>query len=229
MGFIKKTSFLLMMGIVLSHCAQYPRFKYGATYVYQYMRGGVEIGTEVFSLEKKGTHTVMRSDLHIREANSYQQGNSELVFQKNGKPIAYSRHLDVMLPEIPAQNGIWEFRYVFQGEKVMGDVTKDGLPQWKGIVEVEKGGVYCIDNNSLSLLAILVKANYPKLRKKTIYSVEVLYFSEARVRDVTFRKIKDGAYHCQIGRIDVGDLSIRDGIVIKHEDPTRGLVIRLMK
>ena len=111
----------------------------------------------------------------------------------------------------------------------MGDVTKDGLPQWKGIVEEEKGGVYCIDNNSLSLLAILVKANYPKLRKKTIYSVEVLYFSEARVRDVTFRKIKDGAYHCQIGRIDVGDLSIRDGIVIKHEDPTRGLVIRLMK
>lgn len=229
MGFIKKTSFLLMMGIVLSHCAQYPRLKYGATYVYQYMRGGVEIGTEVFSLEKKGTHSVMRSDLHISEANSHQRGNSELVFQNNGKPMAYSRHIDVTLPEIPAQNGIWELRYVFQGKKVTGEVTKDGSPQWKGSIEVERGGVYCIDNNALSLLAILIKATYPKLRSKTIYSVKAFHCSEARVRDVTFRKIKDGTYHCRIGRIDVGDLSIRDGTVLKHEDATRGLVIRLMK
>jgi hypothetical protein len=229
MGFIKKTSFLLTMGIVLSHCAQYPRLRDGTTYVYQYMRGGVEIGTEVFSLEKKGSHSVMRSDLHIREANSHQRGNSELVFRENGKPVAYSRHLDVTLPEIPAQNGIWELRYVFQGKKVMGEVTKDGLPQWKGIIEVERGGVYCIDNNALSLLAILVKATYPKLRKKTIYSVKAFHCSEARVRDVIFRKVNDGTYHCRIERTDVGDLSIRDGIVLKHEDPRRGLIIRLMK
>jgi hypothetical protein len=229
MGFIKKTSFLLMMGIALSHCAQYPQLRDGTTYAYQYTRGRVEIGTEVFSLEKKGSHSVMRSDLHIREANSHQWGNSELVFRKNGKPVAYSRHLDVTLPEIPAQNGIWELRYVFQGKKVTGEVTKDGLPQWKGIIEVERGGVYCIDNNALSLLAILVKATYPELRKKTIYSVKAFHCSEARVRDVTFRKVNGGTYHCRIEGIDVGDLSIRDGIVLKHEDPRRGLVIRLMK
>ncbi len=229
MGFLRWMGLFLIMGISFSIASNTHAFDMGKTYTYLYMRGGVEIGTEVFSLEKKGRHLNMKSDVNIGEANSHQRGNSELVFRKNGKPVAYSRHLDIKLPEIPAQNGLWELRYVFHGKKVTGEVTKDGSPQWKGSIELERGGVYCIDNNALSLLAILVKATYPKLRRKTIYSVKALYFSEARVRNVIFRKVKDGTYHCRIGRIDIGDLSIRDGILFKHEDPTRGLVIRLMQ
>ena len=227
MGFLKGIGLFLMMGISLSHCAQYPRFRDGETYVYQYMRGGVEIGTEVFSLEKKGRHSIMKSDLNIGEANRYQRGNSELVFREDGEPIAYSRHLDVKLPEIPAQNGLWKLRYVFHGKKVTGEVKKDGSPRWKGTIDVGKGGVYCIDNNAISLLAILVKHAYSKLKSETICSVAAFHFSEARVKDVTFSKVMDGVYHCRIGEIDVGDLSIRDGILLRHEDPTRGLVIQL--
>ncbi len=92
---------------------------------------------------------------------------------------------------------------------------------------METKKVYCIDNNALSLLSILVKAIYPNLKKEELYSVRAFHFSEARVREVTFRRVGDGRYHCRVGRVDLGDLSIRDGILLKHEDPTRGLVIRL--
>jgi len=227
MGFLKGIGLFLMMGASFSIASNTLAFDLGKTYTYQYMRRGVEIGTEVFFLEKKGRHLILRADINIGEANSHQRGNSELVFRKNGKPLAYSRHLDIKLPEMPAQDGFWELRYVFHGKKVTGEVTKDGAPQWKGSVEMEKRGIYCIDNNALSLLAILVKAIYPKLRKKTIYSVKAFLFSEARVRDVTFRKVKDGVYHCRIGRIEVGNFSIKDGILVKHEDPTNELVIQL--
>jgi hypothetical protein len=48
-----------------------------------------------------------------------------------------------------------------------------------------------------------------------------------RVRNLTFTKVKDGTYHCTIGSTDIGDLSIRDGLLVKHEDPRSELVIRL--
>ena len=224
---LKVIGFLLITGISFSHCSQYPRLQHGRTYTYQYTRRGVEIGTEVFSIEGEGDHFILKADIDIKEANTYQRGRSELVFRKNGRPVAYFRHLDVNLPEIPAQNGLWDLRYAFHGKEVTGEVTKDGSAQWKGSVEVEKKVVYCIDNNALSLLSVLVKAIYPKLKKEAIYSVRAFHFSEARVREVTFRRVKDGMYRCRIGRIDVGDLSIKDGILLKHEDPTRGLVIRL--
>lgn len=224
---LKVIGLLLITGISFSHCSQYPRLEHRETYIYQYTRRGVEIGTEAFSIEREGDHFIMKADIDIKEANSYQRGKSELVFQKNGRPLAYFRHLDVTLPEIPAQNGLWELRYAFRGREVTGEVTKDGSAQWKGSVGLAKEEVYCIDNNALSLLSILVKAIYPKLKKEALYSVRAFHFSQARVRDVTFRRVKDGMYHCRIGRIEVGDLSIRDGILLKHEDPTRGLVIRL--
>ena len=227
MGSLRVIGLLLVMGISFSHCAQYPRLRHDETYTYHYTRRGVEIGTEVFSIEAKGGHFILKADSNIGETNSHQRGNSELVFRKNGNPVAYFRRLDVKLPEIPAQNGLWELRYAFHGKEVTGEVTKDGSPQWKGSIRVAKEGVYCIDNNALSLLAVLVKAIYPKLRKKAIYSVRAFHFSEARVREVTFRKVRDGVYHCRIGRLDVGDLSIRDGMLVKHEDRTSGLVIRL--
>ena len=228
MGSLRVIGLLLVMGISFSHCAQYPRLRHGETYTYHYTRKGVEIGTEVFSIEAQGGHFILKADINIGEANSHQRGNSELVFRKNGNPLAYFRHLDVKLPEIPAQNGLWELRYAFHGKEVTGEVTKDGSVQWKGSVEVEKKGVYCIDNNALSLLAVLVKAIYPKLKKEAIYTVKAFHFSEGRVMDVIFRKVKDGVYHCRIGRIDLGDLAIKEGLLVKHEDPTRGLVIRLM-
>jgi hypothetical protein len=224
---LKVIGLVLITGISFSHCSHYPRLRHSTTYTYQYARRGVEIGKEVFSIEKEGRHFILKADIHIGEADSYQRGNSELVFRKDGKPVAYMRHLDVKLPEIPAQSGLWELRYAFHGNEVTGDVTKDGAIQWKGSVEVEKKGVYCIDNNALSLLAVLVKAIYPNLRKEVIYSVRAFHFSEARVREITFRKVRDGLYHCRIGRIDVGDLSIRDGLLLKHEDQTKGLAIRL--
>jgi hypothetical protein len=224
---LKVIGLLLITGISFSHCSRYPRLEHGRTYIYQYTRGGVEIGTEVFSIEGEGDHFIMKADIDIKEANSYQRGKSELLFQKNGRPLAYFRHLDVKLPEIPAQNGLWELRYAFRGREVTGEVTKDGSAQWEGSVEVAQKEVYCIDNNALSLLSVLVKAIYPKLKKEAIYSVRAFHFSEARVREVIFRRVKDGMYHCSIGRIDVGDLSISDGILLKHEAPTRGLVIRL--
>ena len=229
-GFLERTSLFLILGILFPIASNALTFDMRKPYTYQYMRRGVEIGTEVFFLEKRGKHLIMKSYIDIGEANSYQRGNSELVFRKNGEPLAYSRHLDVNIPGIPAQNGLWELRYVFHDKKLTGEVTKDGSPQWKGSIEVEKGRVYCIDNNALSLLAILVKAIYPKLRRETIYSVKAFHFSEARVRDVTFRKVKGGAYHCRIGRIDVGNFSIiKDGmlVLVENGDPTRGIVIRL--
>lgn len=224
---LKVIGLLLIMGVSFSHCSQYPRLQHGRTYIYQYTRRGVEIGTEVFSIEEEGDHFILKADIDIKVANSYQRGNSELVFRKNGELVAYARHLDVKLPEIPAQNGLWELRYAFYGKEVTGEVTKDGSTQWQGSVKVERQGVYCIDNNALSLLAVLVKAIYPKLRREALYSVRAFHFSEARVREVTFRRIRDGVYHWRIGRIDVGDLSIREGILLRYEDPTKGLVIRL--
>lgn len=224
---LKVIGLIFIMGVSFSHCSQYPRLQHGRTYIYQYTKRGVEIGTEVFSIEREGDHFILKADIDIKEANSHQRGYSELVFRKNGSPVAYFRHLDVKLPEIPAQNGLWELRYAFHGKEVTGEVTKDGLAQWRGPVEVEKKEVYSIDNNALSLLAVIVKAIYPKLRKEAVYSVRAFHFSEARVREVTFRMLKDGVYHCRIGRVDVGDLFIRDGILLKHEDPTRELVIRL--
>ncbi len=218
---------LLIMGISFSHCSKYPRLGQGRTYTYQYTKRGVEIGKEVFSIEEEGRYFILKSDIHIGEADIHQRGNSELVFRNNGKPVAYVRYLDVKLPEIPAQNGLWELRYVFHGKEVTGEVTKDGSMQWEGSVEVGKKRFYCIDNNALSLLAVLVKAIYPKLRREALYSVRAFHFSEARVKEVTFRRVRDDVYHCRIGRIDVGDLSIRDGILLKHEDPTKGLAIRL--
>jgi hypothetical protein len=65
------------------------------------------------------------------------------------------------------------------------------------------------------------------MREETAYSVRAIHFSEARVRDVIFRKGRDGTYNCRIGGVDVGDLLIRDGIVLKHEDTKTGLVILL--
>lgn len=226
-GLPKKIGLILVIGMSFAIAFETVAFDMGKIYTYQYLRRGAKIGTEVFFLEKKRGHLIMKSDIDIGEANRYQRGNGELVFRKNGNPLAYSRYLDVQLPEMPAQNGVWELRYVFQGRNVAGEVTKDGLPQWKGTIEVEKGGVYCIDNNALCLLAVLVKAIYPELRREAMYSVKAFHFSEAGVRDVTFRKVKDGTYHCRIGRMDVGDLSIRHGIVLRHEDPARELVIRL--
>ncbi|MFQ6078677.1 MAG: hypothetical protein ACE5NJ_06015, partial [Thermodesulfobacteriota bacterium] len=224
---LKVIGLLLIMGVSFSHCSQYPRLQHGRTYIYQYTRRGVEIGTEVFSIEGEGDHFILKADIDIKVANSYQRGNSELVFRKNGSPVAYFRRLDVKLPEIPAQNGLWELRYAFHGKEVTGEVTKDGSTQWQGSVEMEKKEVYPIDNNALSLLSVLVKVIYPKLRREVIYSVRAFHFSEARVREVTFRRVKDGMYRCRIGRIDVGNLSIRDGVLLKHEDPAKGLVIRL--
>jgi len=229
MEFLKVIGFLFIMGISFSHCARHPYLRHGETYSYQYTRKGVEIGKEVFSIEEKEGHLILKADIHIAEGNSHQRGNSELVFRKNGKPVAYFRQLDVKLPEILAQNGLWELRYAFHGKEVTGEVTKDGSAQWEGSMEVEKKGVYCIDNNALSLLALLVKAIYPKLRKEAIYSVRAFHFSEARVREVIFRRLRDGVYHCRIGRTDLGDLSIRDGILSKYEDITRDLTIRLVQ
>jgi hypothetical protein len=218
---------LLVMGISFSHCSQYPRLPHDRTYTYQYTRRGVEIGKEVFSIEEKGKHLILKADIRIGEANSHQRGDSELVFRTDGKPVAYLRHLDVNLPEIPAQSGHWELRYAFHGTEVAGEVIKDGSTQWKGSVAVGKEGVYCIDNNALSLLAVLVKAIYPQLKKEVMYSVRAFHFSEGRVREVAFRRVRDGVYSCRIGRIDVGDLSIVGGMLVKHEDPRRGLVVLL--
>jgi hypothetical protein len=219
----------LMMGMTFFHCARHPQLQQNKTYTYQYMRKGQDIGREIFVVEGKGKHLVMKSDLNIGDVNSYQRGESELVFQKDGKPVAYSRRLEVKLPETPAQNGLWELRYVFQRKTVTGEVVKDRSTQWKGAIEVGKGEVYCIDNNAPSLLAILVKAAYPKLEGKAAYAVRAFHFSEARVRDVTFTKVRDGVYRCRIGAIDVGDLSVRDGLLIsiEHGDSKKGLVIRL--
>lgn len=219
----------LMLGITFSHCARHVDLQRNRTYMYQYTRKGHDIGREAFVLEGKGKHLVMRSDLNIGDAMSYQRGEGELVFRKNGSPVAYSRRLEVKLSETPAQNGLWEMRYVFHGKTVTGEVVKDGSTQWKGAIEVGKGKVYCIDNNAPSLLAILVKVAYPELEGKAAYAVRAFHFSEARVRDVTFARVRDGVYHCRIGAIDVGNLSVRDGmlIAIEHEDPKKGLIIRL--
>jgi hypothetical protein len=215
------------MGVSFCHCARYPHLREGETYVYHYTRKGAEIGTEVLSVEKTDKHLGMRFNINIGEADRYQRGDSELVLQKNGKPLAYSRRLEVRLPEVPAQNGVWEFNYVFRGKRVTGEITKDGVPQWSGTFEVGKGRIYCIDNNAFSLLAFLVKAIYPDLREEATYSVKALHFSDARVKGLIFRKVRDGTYHCRIGGVDIGDLSIRDGILLKHEDPKTGLVIML--
>lgn len=226
-GSLKVVALLFIMGVSLCACAQYPHLREHETYVYHYIRKGTEIGTEVSSVEKAGGQLAIKSDINIGEAERFQRGNSELILNKNGKPLAYSRRLEVRLPEIPAQNGVWEFKYEFHGKRVMGDIAKDGAPQWSGTVEVGKGRVYCIDNNAIFLLAILVKAIYPEMREETAYSVRAIHFSEARVRDVIFRKVRDGTYNCRIGGVDVGDLSIRDGILLKHEDKNTGLVILL--
>jgi hypothetical protein len=226
-GSLKVVALLFIMGVSLCHCARYPHLREHETYVYHYIRKGTEIGTEVFSVEKTGGKLAIKSDINIGEADRFQRGNSELILRKNGKPLAYSRRLEVRLPEVPAQNGVWEFKFDFQGKRVMGDITKDGVPQWSGTVEMGKGRVYCIDNNAISLLAILIKAIYPEMREETAYSVRAIHFSEARVRDVIFRKGRDGTYNCRIGGVDVGDLLIRDGIVLKHEDTKTGLVILL--
>jgi hypothetical protein len=228
-GSPKMIGLFLMMGLTFSHCARHPHLQYNQTYTYQYMRKGYDIGREVFVLERKGKHLVMKADLNIGDAYSYQRGETELVFRKDGKPMAYSRRLDVKLPETPGQNGLWELRYVFQKRTVNGEVVKDGSTQWKGAIDVGKGEVYCIDNNAPSLLAILVKAAYPELEGKAVYSVRAFHFSEARVRDVTFTKVRDGEYSCRIGAIVVGDLSVRDGMLlsIEHGDPKKALIIRL--
>jgi len=222
---VKVVGLLFIMGISLCHCARYPHLREHETYAYHYTRKGTEIGTEIFSVEKTGRQLAIKSDINIGEADRFQRGNSKLILRKNGKPLAYSRRLEVRLPEVPDQNGVWEFKYDFHGKRVMGDITKDGVPQWSGTVEVGKGRVYCIDNNAISLLAILIKAIYPEMREETAYSVRAIHFSEARVRDVIFRKVRDGTYNCRIGGVDVGDLSIRDGILLKHEDTKTGLVI----
>jgi len=228
-GSLKMIGLFLIMGMTVSHCARHSHLQQNKTYTYHYIGKGRDIGREVFVLEGKGNHLVMKSNLNIGDAKSYQRGESELVFQKDGKPLAYSRQLDVKLPETPAQNGLWELRYVFHGKTVTCEITKDGLPQWKGTIEMRKGEVYCIDNNAPSLLAVLVKAVYPRLEGKAAYAVMAFHFSEARVRDVTFTRVRDGVYHCRIGATDVGDLSIRDGMLlsIEHEDPEKGLVIQL--
>ena len=187
-GSLKMVGLFLMMGMTFFHCARHPHLQQNKTYTYQYMRKGHDIGREIFVVERKGKHLVMKSDLNIGDVNSYQRGESELVFQKDGKPVAYSRVLEVKLPETPAQNGLWELRYVFQRKTVTGEVIKDRSTQWKGAIEVGKGEVYCIDNNAPSLLAILIKAAYPKLEGKAAYAVRAFHFSEARVRDVTFTK-----------------------------------------
>jgi len=228
-GFVKGIGLVLLVGLWFSHCARYSHLQHAETYIYQYTKKGVEIGTEIFSLEARGKHLIVKSDLTIGEGTHHQRGNSELVLEKDGEPVAYSRRLEVELPEVPDQKGLWELRYVFHGKTVTGEVRKDGSPHWEGTIEIEKKSLYCIDNNALSLLAVLVKAIYPQLRAKAVYSVKAFHFSEARVRDVTFRKVGDGVYNCRIEGVDVGDLSIRirDGMLLKHEDPTRQLVIRL--
>lgn len=226
-GSLKVAALLFTMGISLCHCARYPHFREHETYVYHYLRRGAEIGTEVFSVEKTGGQLAVKSDINIGEAGRFQRGNSELILRKNGEPLAYSRRLEVRMHEIPDQNGVWEFKYDFHGKRVMGDITRDGVPQWSGTVEVGKGRLYCIDNNAISLLAVLIKAIYPEMRGKTAYSVRAIHFSEAQVRDVIFRKVRDGMYNCRIAGVDVGDLSIRDGILLKHEDTKTGLVILL--
>lgn len=178
-------------------------------------------------MEKTGKHLVLKSEINIGEANRYQRGKSEMVLRENGKPVAYSRLLEVNLPELPAQKGVWELRYVFHGKKVTGEVTRDGFPQWRGTIEVERDMVHCIDNNALSLLALLVKAIYSDLIGETVYSVKAVHFSEAQVRDVTFSKVRGGVYHCRVGGMEVGDISVRDGIVLKLEDPRGKLLIQL--
>jgi len=227
MGFVKGGGLFLLMGLWFSHCARYSHVQHGETFIYQYVRKGVEIGTEAFTLEAKGKHLIVKSDLTIGEGAQHQRGNSELVLEKNGEPVAYSRRLEVELPEVPDQSGLWELRYIFHGKTVTGAVTKDGSPHWEGTIGIEKKALYCIDNNALSLLAVLVKAIYPELRGKAVYSVKAFHFSEARMRDVTLREVRDGVYNCRIEGMDTGDLSIRDGMLLKHEDPTRQLVIRL--
>lgn len=226
-GSLKMVGLLFIMGVSLSHCARYPLLREGETYIYQYTRRGAEIGTEIFSVQKKGKDLAIKSDINIEEADRYRRGNSELVLQKDGNPLAYSRRLEIQLPEVPAQNGVWEFRYVFHGKRVTGEVAKDGVPQWEGTIDVGKGRVYYIDINAISLLAILVKAIYPEMRGETVYSARALHFSDARVRDLIFRKVRDGVYRCRIGGVDIGDLSVRGGILLKHEDPKTGLVILL--
>jgi hypothetical protein len=224
---LKVVALLSIMGLALSHCARYPHLRPGETYLYQFMRRGVQIGTEAFSVEKTGKHLVLKSEINIAEGKRYQRGNSEMVLRENGEPVAYSRRLEVNFPELPAQNGVWELKYVFHGKKVTGGVTKDGFPQWRGTIEVEKGVFHCIDNNALSLLSLLVKAIYPDLREETVYSVKAVHFSGAKVTDVTFSKVRSGVYNCRVEGMEVGDLSIRDGIVLKIENPRGELLIQL--
>jgi hypothetical protein len=216
-AFLKEMGFLLMVGVLFSQCTHYPHYKTDQTYLYQYTRKGVEIGTEVFSMGKKGRYLLLKADINIGEANSHQRGNSELVFRKDGKAVAYHRYLDVKLPDIPDQSGSWELKYAFRGGRITGEVTKDGSVQWKGTIEMREQGVYCIDNNALSL------------RKEEEYSVRAFHFSEASVRRINFRKVKEDVYRFRIGIRDVGTLSIRDGTLIKYEDPARDLVVRLKR
>jgi hypothetical protein len=225
--FLKVMALFSLVGLSLTHCARYPHLRQGETYLYQFTRKGGQIGTETFSVERTGKHLVLKSEINIAEGNRYQRGESEMVLRENGEPVAYSRRLEVNLPELPAQKGVWELKFVFHGKKVTGEVTKDGFPQWRGTIEVERGRVHCIDNNALSLLSLLVKAVYPDLREETVYSVKAVHFSEARVTDVTFSKVRGGVYNCRVGGMEVGDLSIRDGTVFKVENPRGELLIQL--
>lgn len=227
MGLFKNMGLILIGGMILFQCARYPHLPHDETYAYEYIRGGKEIGTEVFSLEKREGHLVLRADLDIAEGNNRQKGTTELVFEDDGTPVAYFRRMDIAMPELPDQNGLWELRFAFHGPRVLGEITKNRTTQWKGSIELKERKVYCIDNNALSLLAVLVKGIYPKLRTEAEYSIQTFHFSEVRVRNVTFTKVKEGLYHCKIGTADVGDLSIRDGLLVKHENPKSDLVIRL--
>jgi len=227
MGFSKNMGLLFIGGITLFQCARHVQLPHDETYTYQYTKRGVEIGTEVFSLEKREGHLVVKADLDIAEGDNKQKGSSELVVENDGTPVAYFRQMEITLPEFPDQSGLWELRFAFRGREVLGEIIKDNTPRWKGSVGVKEKKVYCIDNNALFLLATLVKGIYPKLRKEAEYSVNAFHFSEVRVRNLTFTKVKDGTYHCTIGPTDIGDLSIRDGLLVKHEDPRKELVIRL--
>jgi hypothetical protein len=224
---LKVMALLSIIGLSLSNCARYPQLPPGETYLYQFMRKGVQIGTETFSVERTGKHLVLKSEMNITEGKKYQRGNSEMVLRENGEPVAYSRRLEVNFPELPAQNGVWELKYVFHGKKVEGEVTKDGFPQWRGTIEVERGGFHCIDNNALSLLSLLVKAIYPDLIKEAVYSIKAVHFSRVKMTDVTFSKVRGGVYNCRVEGMEVGDLTIRDGIVLKIENPRGKLLIQL--
>lgn len=211
-------------------------------YQFQYFKDGKPIGGEKFQLQEvtgEGQkQIVLKAELQLGDDASFQKGDSKLVMAADGKPLSYTRSLQVQLPNLGPRNGLYVMEFKFDDAGVTANVHKDGQTLLANFAVKLEPGTPILDNNALSLFTVLCRQHMKEAVKEKIFTVfhaatlkimklKFVQAAEAKetvkIGDKTYETTK---YDVYLDHFSIGFFYINaDGLLIRDFEPRQNLSI----